>query len=102
MRNTETAGESARDILLPRAHDLLLRSSFGQAHVSRAPVEESGAACYLVGTREGSGIDEEAEMLARLARALVMVLAVIGLAAVAVAVWLTANGASARPTPGRL
>ena len=41
-------------------------------------------------------------MLMRLARALVVVLAVIGLVAVVVAAWLISNGASARPTPGRL
>jgi len=41
-------------------------------------------------------------MLIRLARALVVVLAVIGLVAVVLAAWLISNGASARPTPGRL
>jgi mono/diheme cytochrome c family protein len=40
-------------------------------------------------------------MLVRLARAIVVALAAVGLIAAAVAVWLFANGASARPAPGR-
>ena len=40
-------------------------------------------------------------MLGRLIRALVVALAVVGLIAVVVGMWLLAGGASARPTPGR-
>jgi mono/diheme cytochrome c family protein len=39
-------------------------------------------------------------MLVRLVRVIVFALAAVGLVAVAVLVWLLANGASARPTPG--
>ena len=41
-------------------------------------------------------------MLVRLVRAIVIALAGVGLVAVAVLVWLIANGASARPEPGRV
>ena len=40
-------------------------------------------------------------MLVRLVRAIVVALAALGLIALAILVWLFANGASARPTPGR-
>ena len=41
-------------------------------------------------------------MLGRLVRALTVALAIAGVMALAVLVWLLANGASARPEPGRI